>query len=416
MSTIHLIHHSDELVQALNGYKKLINWQHDFKVPQKAELPALDRQDFYLVYNFDPEKLDALRAAQNLRSNPETFGIPILFLTDKLSDYAQLLLDDLDFVYVCEQPFHSRRFFEILAKVQTFITTNISFLKQASDTFTALSAGQFVPARKSLNILADRFQNSLRYHIWAAQVHLGLKELDRALDAALLAQKMRPKSLEVANLLASIYYKKGDTENYKMVMEQTIKIAEIHLQNLLHWGDVYLEQGNVQRSITAFEAALEKEPENQRAKQGILAANLVEGRTNIAGTADLASTQSMEIARMFNLKGISMAESGHFRTAERLYNNAMKILPNKEIAYKLWLNLGLCMKKKGDLPAALAYFEKCQELAPAHYKRAETQIIALKDELRKEEAARDFSRIKDRVFRQGDVLNYKKIPGQSKGA
>jgi tetratricopeptide (TPR) repeat protein len=226
---------------------------------------------------------------------------------------------------------------------------------------------------------------------------------------------MRPKSLEVSNLLASIYYKKGDTENYNAIVQQTLRLAEIHLQNLLHWGDVYLEQGNVQRSITAFEAALEKEPENQRAKQGILAANLVEGRTNIAGTAEIASAQSMEIARMFNLKGISMAESGHFRTAERLYNNAMKILPNKEIAYKLWLNLGLCMKKKGDLPAALAYFEKCQELAPPHYKRAEAQILALKDELKKEESSKDFSRIKERVIRQGDVLNYKKIQSQ-KGA
>jgi tetratricopeptide (TPR) repeat protein len=295
------------------------------------------------------------------------------------------------------------------------MAANASFLKQANETFSALASGQFTQAKKALNILADRFQHSLRYHIWVAQVHLGLKELDRALDAALLAQKMRPKSLEVSNLLASIYFKKGDTDNYNAIVQQTLRLAEIHLQNLLHWGDVYLEQGNVQRSITAFEAALEKEPENQRAKQGILAANLVEGRTNIAGTADIASAQSMEIARMFNLKGISMAESGHFRTAERLYNNAMKILPNKEIAYKLWLNLGLCMKKKGDLPAALAYFEKCQELAPPHYKRAEAQIAALKDELKKEESSKDFSHIKERVIRTGDVLNYKKIQNQ-KGA
>jgi tetratricopeptide (TPR) repeat protein len=405
MSTIHLIHHSDDLVQALNGYKKLLGWQHDWKVPQKGDSPDLDLHDFFLVYNRDPEKLDGLRAAQHLRSNPETFAVPILFLSDKLSDYAQLLYDDLDFIWHCEQPFHSRRFFDTVAKV----------LKQANETMAALANGQFAEAKKTLNILADRFQNSLRYHIWVAQVHLGLKELDRALDAALQAQKMQPKSLEVANLLASIYFKKGDTENYNAVMQQTIRLAEIHLQNLLHWGDVYLEQGNVDRSITAFEAALEKEPENQRAKQGILAANLVEGRTNIAGTMEIASAQSMEIARMFNLKGISMAESGHFRTAERLYNNAMKILPNKEIAYKLWLNLGLCMKKKGDLPAALAYFEKCQELAPPHYKRAEAQIAVLKDELSKEESSRDFSHIKDRVIRQGDVLNYKKINSQ-KGA
>lgn len=415
MSTIHLIHHSDDLVQALNGYKKLLGWPHDWKVPQKNETPSLDLHDFYIVYNRDPEKLDGLKAAQHLRSSPDSFAVPILFISDKLSDYAQLLFDDLDFVWLCEQPFQSRRFFDTVAKVQTYMASNISFLKQANETFTALASGQFTQAKKALNVMADRFQNSLRFHIWSAQVHLGLKELDRALDAALLAQKMRPKSLEVSNLLASIYYKKGDTENYNAIVQQTLRLAEIHLQNLLHWGDVYLEQGNVERSITAFEAALEKEPENQRAKQGILAANLVEGRTNIAGTAEIASAQSMEIARMFNLKGISMAESGHFRTAERLYNNAMKILPNKEIAYKLWLNLGLCMKKKGDLPAALAYFEKCQELAPPHYKRAEAQILALKDELKKEESSKDFSRIKERVIRQGDVLNYKKIQSQ-KGA
>ncbi len=416
MSTIHLIHQNEDLVQALAGYKKLLSWPHDWKIPQKSESPSLDLHDFFVVYNKDPEKLDAIRAAQNLRSKPETFAIPIVFVTDKLSEYAELLFNDLDFVWVCEQPFQSRRFFDIVTKVHSYISTNIGFLKQVNETSSSISSGQFSQAKKSLNIIADRFQSTVRFHIWAAQIHLGLKELDRALDAALIAQKMRPKSLEVANLLSSIYFKKGDTENYNSIVEQTIRIAEIHLQNLLHWGDVFLEQGNVQRSITAFEAAIEKEPENQRAKQGILAANLVEGRTNIAGSSDMTSSQSMEIARMFNLKGISMAESGHFRTAERLYNNAMKILPNKEIAYKLWLNLGLCMKKKGDLDAALAYFEKCQELAPPHYKRAESQIQVLKEEIIKEVGTRDFSRIKERVIRQGDVLNYKKIQIQPKGA
>ena len=109
MSTIHLIHHSEDLVQALNSYKKLLGWQHDFKVPQKGELPALDLHDFFVVYNKDPEKLDGLRAAQHLRSHPDTFGMPILFLSDKLSDYAQLIYDDLDFVWFCEQPFQSRQ-------------------------------------------------------------------------------------------------------------------------------------------------------------------------------------------------------------------------------------------------------------------------------------------------------------------
>ena len=416
MSTIHLVHYRDDLVQALQGYKKFLNWPHDWKAYQKSVPPILEQQDFFLVFNHEPEKLDAIRIIQHLRSNPDTFGIPVLFISEKLSDYAHFLYDDLDFVWQSELPFNSHQFFELVAKIQNFVATQIKFLQQINTLAAAISSQDFIEAKKLLNVLGERFRKSLRFHVWTAQLHMGLGEWDRALEAATAARTMRPRSLEVGNLLSSIYFKKGDNVNYKQIVDQMTKIAEIHLQNLLHWGDVYLEQGNVQRSITAFEAALEKEPQNQRAKQGMLAANLVEGKFNLAGATDLASSQSMEIARMFNLKGISMAESGHFRTAERLYTNAMKILPQKDIAYKLWLNLGLCMKKKGDLQASLAYFEKCRELAPPDYKRADVQIEFLKEELKKEIQSREFSQIKDRVIRQGETLNYRKIHDQPKGA
>ena len=409
MSIIYLINHNEDLIQALESYKKLLLWPHEWRVHPNPDLSPIEPGSILLVYNAEPEKLDGIRAAQNLRHNPQTFGIPILFLSEKLSEYGQLLMNDLDFIWHSEQPFHSKHFFETIQKIQTYASAHESFLHQVNDTYTAVTEGKFSEASKSLKLIGDRFKSSLRYSIWVAQIHLGLKDYDRALKACLSAQKLKPTSLEVANLLASIYFKRGDTANYNLIMEKTLRIAEIHLQNLLHWGDVYLEQGHARKSVTAFEAALAKDPKNQRARQGILATNLVEGKTILAGSADLAGNQSLEIARMFNLKGISMAEAGQYRTAERLYSNAIKILPNQDIAYKLWLNLGLCMKKKGDLIAALEYFQKCQESAPPEYKRAAAQIQELKDDIRKEADQGDLSHIKERIIRPAKTLDYKKI-------
>jgi Flp pilus assembly protein TadD len=89
----------------------------------------------------------------------------------------------------------------------------------------------------------------------------------------------------------------------------------------------------------------------------------------------------LELARLCNLKGIAMAKSGSFAAAEKLYKNAMKFLPDDEVVYKLWFNLGLSMKLKKDYKKALFYFEKAKKSAPNDFEKVALQIRIMKDAL-----------------------------------
>lgn len=144
-------------------------------------------------------------------------------------------------------------------------------------------------------------------------------------------------------------------------------------------GGCLYGNGEIIKSKSAYEGALKIDSNNIKAKQGMFAANLISGKSKIALDCLDSATESIEIARICNLKGIKMVESGSYDVAERLYKNAVKLIRNnKEVVYKLWLNLGLCAKKNSDYKEALKCFEKCKDSAPKDYTKVDQHINAIK--------------------------------------
>ena len=70
---------------------------------------------------------------------------------------------------------------------------------------------------------------------------------------------------------------------------------------------------------------------------------------------------------------------------DQRYKNAIDFLPNKDVAHKLWYNLGLCLKKKGDLAKAIEMFEKSAALAPQDFDKVGLQIRNLTQRLKEQE-------------------------------
>lgn len=410
----HIITGNADLLTALAAFKNFFGLSYEWLEYADSQQIKPREGDILIVTNDRPEQLDGIRTLHKIRSAPHLSAVPILFLSPTLSEHAQILFDEFALIWTSDLPFQSDQFFKTLGDIDVYQKQNENLLATITNIHEAIAAKEYKQAFNALKSIDRDYPHQFRRCLLYGRLFMEAKRFDDALKAANKALEIAEESLEAHNLLASIYYKMGNTEDYQKTLESTTKLAEIHLQNLIHWGDLYLEQGKSQRSITAFEAALEKDPENQKAKHGLLAAQLIEGRSSIQESHAFADNQSLEIARMFNLKGIAMAESGNFPAAERLYKNALKVLRHENLAHKLWLNLGLCMKKKGNLKRAHEYFTKSHEQAPPEYSRARLQMESLQVEIEAEQSGASNFAAKLRRTKGGETLNYMSLSHNSK--
>lgn len=93
-------------------------------------------------------------------------------------------------------------------------------------------------------------------------------------------------------------------------------------------------------------------------------------RANILVRRKLLNPQGAELfVSECNHKGISLVRKNEFDLAKRFYSLGLQLLQDPTLAYKLWLNLGLCAKKSGDVKEAIRCFKKGQSVAPKDYDR-----------------------------------------------
>lgn len=380
---------SKEFEDSLVAYSEYFSMDYEWVKFKKTEKYKVDEGDFFLLHNSIPEELKALDVLHQLHHHPKFCSLPIILVTAPLSPDAMNIYAEAEFTWQCPLPFDSNIFYRILSEVQEFMKSHRSLLLRRSKVQLALHKGEFARALEILKLIKKDYPYPYRYYLLRAEAEFGLQNFDQAAEMALKAKSIMQHAIDADTMLARIYMAQGKLDLYEEVMSSMTQKAEIHLKNLIHWGQVYVEQGETLKSMTAYERALEKDPKNIEAKEGYLAANLINGKTEVAKDILEHSAKSLQLAQLCNMKGIAMAKKGQFRSAQKLYRNAMNFLEDEDIVHKLWFNLGLCMKKKGDLEEALSLFRNCADKAPVSFKKVHDQIAQIESMIKKRQAEQD---------------------------
>ena len=382
MATCAYLHTSRSFEAALHAYKEYLNLPFEFEKFDNSKEYSLANGDFFLLHNSIPENLKTLDILQKLHLKPALSTIPIIFVSEELCPESEPLFQEVEFVWKASIPFHSGDFFKLIEELEEYYETKLTLMSKITKIRVALGKLDFENAEKLFHQIKGKYPHEFRKLLLESEIYSGKKQWPQSIEALNKAKEILPGSLEVDTLLAKTYLAMGDNANYEAIMESMTQKAELHLKNMIHWGNVYMERGESKKSQTAFERALEEDPKDIEARQGLLASSLINGKTEVAQEVIDGSPQALQLARLCNMKGIAMANKGQYRSAEKLYNNAIKFLPDSGVAHKLWLNLGLCMKKSGDLDKALKMFTKAHKLAPEDYDRARIQVEDVKEAIK----------------------------------
>ena len=374
MSICSYLYATPSLIKALETYQKYLGLAFSFELFDKSKPYKIGNEDFFLLYNSMPEDLKAMDILQGLHTLPPFCAIPIIWLSEELSKAAQPLFDEVEFVWKAQMPFNSNDFFKLIDEVREYYKKNSEMMTARTNLGISLHRKDYQAAKTLHGKIKIDYHHPFKINLLESEILYGMEKYNESLKACEKAKELLDTSLEADVLLSKIYLALGEKDKHQAVLSTMTEKAEIRLKNMLHWGTVYMERGEVNKSLSVYEQAMAKDKKNIEAVEGAVAANLINGREEVAKDIIESAPHALELARVCNMRGIAMANQGQFELAEKLYRNAISFLPSKDDAFKLWMNLGLCMKKKGDYENALEMFDHSKKAAPGNFDRVEEQI------------------------------------------
>jgi tetratricopeptide (TPR) repeat protein len=199
------------------------------------------------------------------------------------------------------------------------------------------------------------------------RVHPALQHAQKALRA-------RPKSIAAASLVAAAHQKLGQSRVAEKYLLKFLPAAETSMLYMIQLGDVYFENGKIPDAKAIYQKSQILDPAEKGAIKGLLAVSILEGDLQAANQMTTSALAHIDIGRFCNLRAIALTANQQFKNAEKLYLNTIKLLGKDRSLYKLYFNLGLCMKKAGDVPKSAQYFEMCERMAPKSFARVTQQL------------------------------------------
>ncbi|CAB1081966.1 hypothetical protein D1AOALGA4SA_9606 [Olavius algarvensis Delta 1 endosymbiont] len=219
---------------------------------------------------------------------------------------------------------------------------------------------------------------------------------NEAIEHFLIALQLRPNYTEVHNNLGLAYVKQGKIntaiENFRKTLQVLPELVEAHF-NL---GDALLMQGKTEQAIFRFQKTLQLDPDHAGAHNNLGGQLLNQGQLDEAlKHLTRAVSINPKMAEAHNNIGIILIQQGDLKGALTHFQDAVRIKPDFQLAQnnlqkalairgegdpeaeniqtalkeipddpELHYQLGNVYIRKGNLPKAIAEFEKTMELQP----------------------------------------------------
>ena len=199
-----------------------------------------------------------------------------------------------------------------------------------------------------------------------ADTYFKLGDLDAA--TFLLKAHISPetKNPRVLNIFGRCLMRKGDFDQASVFLQQADFINPYQTDRLIELGEAYIQLDKPSRAQGKFKRALDLDPRNAKASQGMGKSLLLSGDINEALVFLRQISSPAEMASIFNAAAVIAIRNDRMDQGLKLYRVACKTIGASDSAVlsKLALNMGLAHHRLKDLPNALYFFQISAGLDP----------------------------------------------------
>ncbi len=339
----------------------------------EASWEALQKRKFDLiVLDWKLPKLSGLALFNRIRRRRDHRTTPLLVVSGLLEKHDFKLLQEFPCTGLMEKPFTMVLFQN---RVEELMKESMWYGQNETLINTLLDAVQHdgKKAETLLKQILKKAPNPIPLALIAARrlnKDRMLKHAQVILEGVL---KIDENSIIAMNELGKTLHLLGRHKQALDVLRQANRLSSQNLQRLCLTGEVELNLKDPESARAYFEKALEFDPEDQKAKSGmIVSGNLKEM---------LEAPEPMQVPHSFasilNTMGIAMVRNQNFAKGIEQYRSALAFLHNQSDVGRVAFNLGLGYLRWGKPHEALPWFQKSEALVPKGFGKSSTYIRQL---------------------------------------
>lgn len=376
IETIYYISENNVFSSTMEAYNLFFNQGIKWRPFNLVDYREGKTRSTIVIHNNEPEKLSVINLIRQIRTTPEFSSSPILLVTPKLHEDALKILDSYDFIWTYTTPFLAGDFFDHVRLITDYKKNNIDTLDLFSKIKKSISLKNIIDAKADFELIEKKYTHDYQINLMRSEIKNLEKKYDEAIKYAEKAKDTFPYSIEINSLLAKLYMHNKDKANLEKTIDDSLNITRVQLANYLYWGDNHLMNGETNKAKNSYQTALSLDPESEKAKHGVVATNILSGKQDLSDGLNGVNIGIFDIARICNIKGITMVHNMKYQIAQTLYHNAVKFMPTEsKLLHKIYYNLGLCLKKSGNLVGAHEHFVTCYKMSKSQNLNAKKQMI-----------------------------------------
>lgn len=351
-----------------------------FRATEAIELLDLKRIQFVIVER-EMESMRGTILLQKIRALRQFAHMPILLFSTNLSEESIRLAKELG-KDILKVPLVKELVWPVIKSICDREEGLDPFELEMRKVELLLVDRQFSPAIELIKLATKNHPQTARSLALSGEAWFGLGDLEKAEKALDMATKEKQNFYPAMQLLARIYSRTTRHTEAIQLLSSMSEAAPDNIRTLLNLGAAYSEAERLEKAKEVLNRVRSMDPGNKEASLELGKIAFREGAEAEAEEYLSEAEDGAELGRFFNNLAIGMVNKGQLDHGVRTYEAAMRILKRRAPENLIYLqyNLGIAVKKKGDLRLAFSLLSVCCMARPS-YDRAFTSLIGVVKEM-----------------------------------
>lgn len=313
----------------------------------------------FAIVSLDIQPTPGAVFVQQLRNMPEYRYLPICVYSNDVTDSDIELMRQLGLDNILRPPFET-------APVGNFLGKLIQAEDELSETERTLRQvdllmieGKNSEALGLLTkeILADQ-KFFCRSNTTAGDLHLLNDDISHAQIACSLVLNKDQDYTPAVHLKAKLLSAEGKHEQAIQVLQRMVNIAPQNLSTLLNLGSAFIDADKLEEAEETLDQVSLLDPDSTGVKEELGKVAFKKGDLTRAKKLLAKTGQGVRLAKFFNEIAIQFVNNKAIDKGIKVYQDALGVMENSPVLYKLFYNLGLAYEKAGKFEQAFEYYYK----------------------------------------------------------
>lgn len=343
---------------------------------------------YFILFSWTSPNTSGCIFAQNIRKNFKYDHIELITFLQNVSEEDSFLLSELDIHYTIPKIINRNQLIKKLEEIRSDYHLLSPILKKLNELKHYLNIENLEKCEEILKNekILHEIKNTHKYLYMHGEILILRKQYTEAIDyfEGLLKNKAKLNNIETLKTMSTMgkaYCLAGRNKEALMIFEKLEAKSPKNLNHKLMTGEALLGLEETDKAESKFHEILDKNPRDHNALTGMIKANSIAGKYDVAKSffhQIEGEFENKSLASYFNNRGVMMIRENKIPEAISFYKNALHFF--KRYRGFICFNLGMAYYRSQKIEEAAEYFKEALNSTELDLSENKTLLKAFKED------------------------------------